>query len=173
MLQNLILLNRKFVTDGNIHIESCSFSSIWLYYSSGPTEQTTETLRGRIKMHIFVRITLTVSTAILWVLTRFNPTCFTDDMEDAMSRLRHGTAEAWVQSLACLCGICGEQFGTGTVSLRALHFPLSVKCSQCYTIIYSSIIDSKQFTVFKHSVLTFWHRNLTFKFEHTLYVKCE
>jgi hypothetical protein len=122
------------------------FSSNWLYYSSGPTEQTTETLRGRIKMNIVVRITVTISTAILWVVTRFNPTYFTDDVEDTMPRLRHGTVEAWVQSLSCPCGKCGEQIGTGTVSLRALRFPSSVKCCQCYTIIYSPTIDAKQFT---------------------------
>ena len=63
-----------------------------------------------------------------------------------MPRLRHGTADAWVQSLACPCGICCEQIGTGTVSLRALRFHLSVKCCQRYKIIYSSIIDAKQFT---------------------------
>ena len=103
-------------------------------------------MRGRIKLHIVVRITVTVSTAILWVLTRFDPTYFTDDMEDTIPRLRHGTAEAWVQSLARPCGICGEQIGTGTNSLRTLRFALSVKCCQCYTIIYSSIIEAKQFT---------------------------
>jgi hypothetical protein len=77
-------------------------------------------------MRIVARITVTDSTAILWGLTRVNPTYFTDDMEDTMPWLRHGTAEAWVQSLVCPCGICGEQIGTGTASLRALHFPLSV-----------------------------------------------
>jgi hypothetical protein len=97
-------------------------------------------------MHIVVRITVKVNTAILWVVTRFNPTYFTDDMEDTMPRLRHGTVEAWFQSLACPCGICGEQIGTGIISLRALHFALSVKYCQCYTIIYSSIIVAKQFT---------------------------
>ena len=114
------------MTGGNILTGSCSFFSNWLYYSTGPTEQTTETLRGRIKMPIVVRITVTVSTAILWVVTRFNPTYFTDDMEDTMRWLHHGTAEVWVQSLACTCGICGEQIGTGTASIRALRFPLSV-----------------------------------------------
>jgi CRISPR/Cas system CSM-associated protein Csm5 (group 7 of RAMP superfamily) len=58
-------------------------------------------------MHVFVRIKGTVRTAILWIVTRFNLTYFTNDMEDTMFRLRHGTEEAWVESLACPCGIRG------------------------------------------------------------------
>lgn len=69
-------------------------------------------------MHIVGRITITVSTAFLWVVTRFNPTYCTDDLEDTMRWLRHDTAEAWVQSPACPCGICCEQIGTGTASIR-------------------------------------------------------
>jgi hypothetical protein len=123
MLQNLILLNRKFVTDRNIPTGLCSFFSNWLYYSSGPTQQTTETLRGRIKMLIVVRITVTVSTAILWIVTWFNPTYFTDDMDNTMLRLRHGTAEAWVQSLACPCGIYGEKLTPGHFLFQHFVFP--------------------------------------------------
>ena len=70
-----------------------------------------------------------------------------------MLRLRHGTEEVWVESLACPCGICALQSGTGTVSLRTLRFPLSEKCCQCYTIIYSSIIGAKQFTEFLNKAL--------------------
>jgi hypothetical protein len=43
--------------------------------------------------------------------------------------------------------------GTERLSVRPLRFPLSLKCYQCYTIIYSSIIDAKQFTVFKQVAL--------------------
>jgi hypothetical protein len=104
-------------------------------------------------MHVVGRFNETVSTAILWVVTRFNLTYFTNDMEDTMLRLRHGIGEAWVEFLSCPCGIRGEQIDTGTVSLRALSFPLSVKCCQCYTIIYSSIIGAKQFTQFLNKAL--------------------